>query len=127
MARGRKTALTISLTVDQRQTLRAWQRSTTIPMGLARRGRIILLLADGMPFTQIAETVGIGRRFVYKWARRFLAEGVAGLADKPGRGHLPGPRRQAGPGGRTGRAQAGPKADRREGSSLWGLHGLGHP
>lgn len=99
MAQGRKTALTMHLTVGQRQTLLAWQRSTTIPAGRARRGRIILLMADGVPLTQIAATVGISRRFVYKWARRFLAEGVAGLADKPGRGHPPVPRQQAGPGG----------------------------
>ncbi len=117
MTQGRKTALTMPLTGDQRQTLLAWQRSTTIPAGRARRGRIILLLADRMSVTQIAETVGISRRFVYKWARRFLAEGVAGLADKPGRGSPPVPRQQAGPGRRTGRAQAGTRADRREGSS----------
>src|SRR3989442_1264507 len=102
MTQGRKTALTMPLTGDQRQTLLAWQRSTTIPAGRARRGRIILLLADRMSVTQIAETVGISRRFVYKWARRFLAEGVARLADKPGRGSPPVPRHQAGPGGGEG-------------------------
>ncbi len=96
MARGRKTALTMHLTVDQRQTLLAWQRSTTIPAGRARRGRIILLLADGVPISYIATTVGLSRRFVYKWVRRFLAEGVAGLADKPGRGSPPVPRQPAG-------------------------------
>ena len=86
MARGRKTSLTIRLTPAERQTLLAWQRATAIPAGLARRGRIILLLADGVPLTAIAATVGISRRFVYKWARRFLEQGLAGLADKPGRG-----------------------------------------
>src|SRR2546426_11090166 len=120
MARGRKTALTMHLTGDQRQTLRAWQRSTTIPLGLARRGRIILLLADGVPISHIAITVGISRRFVYKWARRFLAEGVAGLADKPGRGSPPVPRQPARPGRRTGRAPAGTPTARRGGSSLPG-------
>jgi transposase len=34
----------------------------------------------------VAVTVGISRRFVYKWVQRFLADGVEGLADKPGRG-----------------------------------------
>jgi hypothetical protein len=34
--------------------------------------------------------VGIGRRFVYKWVQRFLAQGIEGLADKPGRGSRPG-------------------------------------
>ena len=89
MTRGRKTALTLRLTPRERLTLMAWQRSTTIPLGRARRARMILLLADGMPITHIAATVGISRRFVYKWAQRFLEEGVEGLADRPRRGAWP--------------------------------------
>src|SRR5215813_8103225 len=87
MARGRTTSLTIRLTPAERQTLLAWQRATTISAGRARRGRIILLMADGVPITDIASTVGISRRFVYKWAQRFLEKGIEGLADKPGRGY----------------------------------------
>jgi hypothetical protein len=30
---------------------------------------MILLVADGVPITAIAATVGISRRFVCKWAR----------------------------------------------------------
>jgi hypothetical protein len=86
MARGRKTSLTIRLTPAERRTLLAWQRATTISAGCARRGRIILLLADGMSITDIAATVGISRRFVYKWVQRFAQAGVEGLANKPGRG-----------------------------------------
>src|SRR5215510_15714776 len=85
MPRGRKTSFTIHLTPAQRQTLLAWQRSTTISAGLARRGRILLLLADGVTITDAAATVGISRRFVYKWVKRFLEAGLAGLVDKPGR------------------------------------------
>ena len=92
MARGRHTALTICLTADERQTLLAWQRSTTIPAGSVRRGQIMLLLGGGMPVVQIADTVGVTHRVVSKWARRFLQDGIAGLADKPGRGRRPGPR-----------------------------------
>jgi biotin operon repressor len=87
MARGRPTSLTLHLTPAERQTLLAWQRSTTIPAGRARRGRIILLVADRMPIAHVAATVGMSRRHVYKWAQRFLAQGVEGLADKPGRGY----------------------------------------
>jgi len=87
MARGRTTSLTIRLTPAQRQTLVAWQRTTTIRAGLARRGRMVLLLADGVPITDIAATVGISRRHIYKWVQRFLEQGVEGLANKPGRGH----------------------------------------
>jgi hypothetical protein len=86
MARGRKTSLTIDLTREERQTLLAWQRSTTIPAGRARRGRIILLVADGVPLPHIADTVRINRRYVYKWAKRFLRARMAGLTDLPGRG-----------------------------------------
>jgi transposase len=88
MTRGRKTTLKITLTPAERQTLLAWQRDTTISAGRARRGRLILLIADGVPIATIAATVGISRRFVYKWAQRFLAQGIEGLADKPGRGRV---------------------------------------
>ena len=87
MARGRKTSLTIHLAPAQRQTLLAWQRATTISAGRARRGRIILLVAEGMPIANVAATVGISRRFVYKWVQRFLEKGFEGLVDNPGRGH----------------------------------------
>ena len=82
MPRGRKTSLTIRLTPAQRQTLLAWQRATTLPAGQARRGRMVLLLADGMTITDIAAAVGISRRFVYKWVQRFVQEGLEGLQDK---------------------------------------------
>src|SRR5262244_2332500 len=83
MPRGRKTSLMIRLTPAERRTLLAWQRSTTIPGGLARRGRMLLLLADGGTITEVAARVGMSRRHVYKWIQRFLQDG---LADKPGRG-----------------------------------------
>jgi DNA invertase Pin-like site-specific DNA recombinase len=86
MARGRTTSLTIRLTLSERRTLLAWQRATTIPAGQARRGRIILLRADGMTITAIARTVGLSRQQVYKWIARFAQEGLKGLHTKPGRG-----------------------------------------
>jgi hypothetical protein len=82
MARGRKTSFTIRLTPAERQTLLTWQRSTTLPAGQARRGRMLILLADGVPISHIAAVVGISRRYIYKWIRRFLEEGLVGLSDK---------------------------------------------
>jgi hypothetical protein len=90
MPRGRTTSLTIELTPVERQTLLAWQRSTGIPAGLARRGRMILLLADGMTITAAAAAVGLSRRHSYKWIQRFMQEGLEGLQERP-----PGPRRQS--------------------------------
>jgi biotin operon repressor len=89
MARGRKTSLTIHLMPEERRTLLAWQRATTIRAGLRRRAQIILLVAEGRSITAIAATVGISRGFVYKWVQRFREQGVAGLVDRPGRGRRP--------------------------------------
>jgi len=86
MARGRKSSLVITLNEDDRQRLQSWQRRTTFPAGLVRRARMVLLVADGYSISEVGRTVGSHRRFVEKWARRFLAEGIAGLADRPGRG-----------------------------------------
>ena len=83
MPQGRHTRLTVHLTPEERRTLEAWHRATTIPVGRARRARILLLLAEGRSITEIADTVGISRRFVYKWAQRFAAQGVDGLRDLP--------------------------------------------
>ena len=92
MARGRRTSLTICLTAKERRTLLAWQHSKTMPAGHARRRRVILLVARRVPISHLADTVGVSRRFVYKWVKRFLQDGLDGLADKPGCGHRPGPR-----------------------------------
>jgi hypothetical protein len=89
MARGQKTSVVIEITPKQKQILSAWQRSTTIRSGLAKRGRIILMLADGASISHISRTVDIQRRFIYKWAKRFLDHGIDGLYDKAGRGRKP--------------------------------------
>ena len=60
---------------------------------MVRRGRIILLVSEGKSISEIAQTVGISRRYIYKWVKRFLAEGLEGLVDKLRRGGRPGPRR----------------------------------
>ena len=86
MPRGRKTSFTLHLTPAQRQALMEWQRATTVPYGVARRGRIMLLLADGITITDIAALVGMSRPHIYKWIQRFVQEGVEGLIDKP-KGH----------------------------------------
>ena len=89
MPRGRITTLRVSLTSEQYTVLKSWQRSTTIPQGLARRARMVLLVSEGMSLTRIAEVVDISRRFVYMWVRRFNQIGLEGLYDKPGRGKRP--------------------------------------
>jgi len=55
-----------------------------------------------VPVSHIATTVGISRRFVYKWVQRFMQDGLDGLADKAGRGHrrLAHPDEETAPNGR---------------------------
>ena len=86
MAQGRKTAVVIELTDEERRELQSWQRRTTIAAGLAMRGRIILRLAAGESFAAVSRVVGVQRPRVYKWAKRFLKDRIDGLSDRPGRG-----------------------------------------
>jgi hypothetical protein len=83
MPSGRPTTLTVRLTHAERHTLTRWQRSTTMRAAQARRGRLLLLLDGGLSISQVAREVGLSRRHVYKWVRRYLTQGVAGLTDLP--------------------------------------------
>jgi len=89
MARGRKTSLHFNISSLDRETLQRWQRSPSIPAGQAKRARLIILLADGMSVTDTAGMAGIARRLVYKWAHRFMLEGIRGLSDRPRPGRPP--------------------------------------
>ncbi|MBV8236028.1 MAG: helix-turn-helix domain-containing protein [Acidimicrobiia bacterium] len=98
--RGRKSALSIVLTPADRAEIERWQRSTKGPAGLARRGRIVLLLERGLTLKDTAERCGLSVRHVRKWAERFRAHGLAGLRDRPRPGRKPvfSPRGRAAPG-----------------------------
>ena len=89
MTQGRKTSFAVSLTAEEQRTLEEWQRSTTVRSGLAKRGRIILMLADGNPVSEISRAAGIRRRSIYKWVKRFNKKRIEGLKDKNGRGRKP--------------------------------------
>jgi hypothetical protein len=86
MARGRKSILVIQLSTREHEILEHWQRTTTLASGLTRRGRIILLLAEGYTQHHVAQVIGVRRSVVRKWAKRFLAQRIAGLHDARGRG-----------------------------------------
>jgi hypothetical protein len=89
MARGRKSPCAIFLAPAERTELEHWQRSTTIQAGLARRAKIILLRAEGLPLLEIARRLAMGRRIVRKWLQRFINQRIPGLSDQPGRGRQP--------------------------------------
>ena len=62
-------------------------RSSSVRAGLAQRARIVLLAADGVSNTAIADLVGTSRPTVIGWRERYQANGIAGLEDeqRPGR------------------------------------------
>jgi hypothetical protein len=87
--RGRKKSFSLALTDPQRAELLRWQRCSTLPAGLVRRGRLILLLSEGRSVKEAAGIAGLTPNNARKWIRRFLGQGIAGLDDQPGRGRLP--------------------------------------
>ena len=87
--RGRKTSLRVVLTAEQRSQLEQRLRSTTTSLGLARRCRAILGVADGLPLVEVARLVDLTEKHVRKWVPRFLKDRLEGLRDRPGRGRKP--------------------------------------
>jgi transposase len=62
-------------------------RSWSVRAGLAQRARIVLLAAEGIANTEIAERCGVTRQTVVTWRHRYDERGLAGLEDipKPGK------------------------------------------
>ena len=74
---------------SDRKVLESWVRSTSVPAGLARRARIVLLAADGVGTNEIADRTGTTRPTVIGWRNRYMTEGLAGLEDRPKKGREP--------------------------------------
>lgn len=85
--RGRRSALKIEMDAETRNTLLTWLRRQKTPVGLAKRARAMLLLADGQTVCDTSRQVGLGERHLRKWAKRFIAQGISGLYEskRPGR------------------------------------------
>ena len=58
--RGRTSHIKISLSKEQREILESLLRRQKTPVGLAKRARAMLLLAEGERFNQTSERVGLG-------------------------------------------------------------------
>ena len=75
--------LPIELTDEERGQLEAWTRRRTSAQALALRSRIVLLAAEGLRNTEIAERLGIRRNAAAPWRSRFAAHRLDGLTDDP--------------------------------------------
>jgi transposase len=67
--------------------LRRWANAAQAPAALVRRAKILLLAAEGVANSEIAERLGVSRPTVIAWRKRYVREGLLGrLADRPRRG-----------------------------------------
>jgi len=73
----------VEIAPSDREVLESWTRSSAVRAGLAQRARIVLLAADGVPVAEIVQRVGVSKPTVIAWRKRYAAEGVGGLTDRP--------------------------------------------
>ena len=69
-------AAPLAMTAEQRVELETIARSTSRPYREVRHAKALLMAADGVANTEIAERVGVGRGSVLAWRSRFEADGV---------------------------------------------------
>jgi transposase len=75
--------MTVDVAPRDRELLRSWTRSPSVRAGLAQRARIVLLAAEGLGTNEIVRRTGVSKPTVIAWKRRYMAEGVGGLDDRP--------------------------------------------
>ena len=74
--------MALTLTTDERTELERRTRRRKIRAEDARRAQVILLLANGKPFTAIAATLGCYPGYINRWRQRFETERLPGLQAK---------------------------------------------
>jgi transposase len=71
----------ITLTVEERSELEQMTQSRTLPAGDVFRARLILMLADAVPYRTIQERLDTTAPTISRWKERFLKERVVGLLE----------------------------------------------
>ena len=77
------------LTDEERAELRRRAQSRTAPARMVERARMVLGVDAGEPAPAVARRLGIGTEVARQWVKRFNAEGLAGLEDRPRAGRPP--------------------------------------
>jgi transposase len=73
----------MELGADARRELRELTNDSDTPAPVATRARIVLWRADGRQKKEIAALAGVSRPTVDLWLKRYEADGIAGLIDRP--------------------------------------------
>ena len=80
-------AAALPISPDDQAVLRRWANAAQAPAALVRRAKPLLLAAEGVANSEIAERLGIARPTVIAWRKRYARKGLTGqLADRPRRG-----------------------------------------
>jgi transposase len=69
----------LKLPAEQKQELQRWAQSRTLPAGDVFRARLLLALAEGITYREIARSLKTSTPTVARWKMRFEHDGMAGL------------------------------------------------
>ena len=75
------TAEAITLASDERAELEQMTQSRTLPAGDVFRARVVLMLAEGLPYRTIQERLDTTAPTISRWKERFEKQRVAGLLE----------------------------------------------
>jgi transposase len=73
----------LALRDGDEEELRRLASARSVAAGLARRARIVLLAAQGLAHTEVAERTGMSVPTVRHWRSRYASGGIAALMDAP--------------------------------------------
>jgi putative transposase len=79
----------LRLTDEERATLTMWVRAGITEHRMGQRAKTILLADEGLRWEAICAQTGLSLTNSLKWQRRFLAERLEGLKDRPRKGRPP--------------------------------------
>jgi hypothetical protein len=85
----RRSPYVIDLSPHERDTLESRARKYTLPYFEVLRAKMILLAAEGWANEEIAAALSVGRDVVSLWRKRFFAERLPGLEERPRPGRPP--------------------------------------
>ena len=69
----------LTVSEQQREELRGWSQSRTLPAGDVFRAKLILALADGQSYSRIEKELRTSRPTIARWKKRFEEKGISGL------------------------------------------------
>ena len=73
----------LTIPKEDKEILVRWSNSRTLPKQTVDRARMILDSEQGIPVTQIADSLQTYPNKIIEWRKRYVDKGLDGLRDKP--------------------------------------------